>query len=176
MDESNQDGSEVLETTEVDDTTETEEEELTPEAIEDLKAKAAKADELEEKNKQLYERAKKAEAKGTSPAPAPEVPKALSASDIVALSKIHEDDIERVERFAKSEGLSIKDALKNSELKAILSVRAEERESAEVANTGPVRRGAQKTTDAALLQAAKAGRLPDSDEEIARLVKAKSKE
>lgn len=133
--------------------------------------KAAKAEELANNYKLRAEKAEKGSKENQAPA---EVPAAPSASDIVALSKVHEDDIERVERFAKSEGISIKDALKNSELKAILSVRSEERDTAAAANIGPVRRGPSALTDDALLEKASKGDLPDSDEQIERLMKAKA--
>lgn len=99
----------------------------------------------------------------------------LSTADTIALltAKVHEDDIERVERFAKSEGISIKEALKNTELKAILSVRSEERETATAANIGPARRGKTESTGESLLEKANAGNLPDSDDEISRLMQAK---
>jgi hypothetical protein len=165
---------EVLETPEpAEETVETPEEpELSPEEIAGLKAKAAEADTLREKNKQLYERAKKAEAK-----PAPSDTPGLSLADSHALLKadVHEDDIERVEKFAKSEGISIRDALKSDELKAILTVRAEKRSTANAANVSNVRRGPAKVTDETLIANANSGKLPDSDDDIARLVEAKAR-
>ena len=129
-----------------------------------------KAD-LELKNKQLFERAKKAEAKPTAQA------QGLATSDLLAImsAKVHEDDVERVERFAKSEGLSIKEALKSKELKAILGIRNEERETAVATNIATTRRTAQKPTAEVLLEKASAGQLPDSDDDIAALMAAKQK-
>lgn len=142
------------------------------ESIEEVKARLAKAEEIAE-NQRI--RAEKAEKK------AKEVPstdkQGLATADLLAImsAKVHEDDVERVERFAKSEGISIKDALKNSELKAILNVRQEERATAVATNIATTRRTATKPTGEALLEKASAGQLPDSDDEIAALMAAKQK-
>lgn len=98
-----------------------------------------------------------------------------STADIIALSKVHEDDVERVERFAKSEGISVREALKNDELKAILSLREEQRTTASAANVSTTRRSSAKITDEVLVSKASKGELPDDDEGIARLVAAKAK-
>ena len=90
-------------------------------------------------------------------------------------AKVHEDDMERVERFAKSEGVSIKEALKNPELKAILSIREEQRTTAVAANVTNVRRGAVKVSDDSLIANANAGKLPDDTDGIERLIAAKLK-
>jgi hypothetical protein len=137
--------------------------------------KAAKAEELANNYKTRAEKAEAAaKAHKETTTTEPEAPKPLSAADIVALSKVHEEDIERVERFAKSEGLSIKEALQNGELKAILGLRQEERESANAANVTPVRRGAASVTDEALIAKANSG-ADLSDDELERVMKAKQK-
>lgn len=109
----------------------------------------------------------------------PEVPtdSKMSIADATAILKadVHEDDIERVEKFAADEKISIKDALKNDEMKAILAIRAEKRSTANAANISNVRRGPTKVTDDVLLANADAGKLPDDDEGIERLVAAKAK-
>lgn len=121
------------------------------------------------------------EGKWVRPANAPEttVPQAtgsISLADSHALIKadVHEDDIERVERFAKLEGVSIKEALKNPELKAILGVRGEQRTTALAANVTNVRRGPSKATSETLLDNANAGKLPEDDADIERLIAARS--
>lgn len=98
-----------------------------------------------------------------------------STADIIALSKVHEDDVERVERFAKSEGISVREALKNDELKAILSLREEQRTTASAANVSTTRRTSAKITDEVLVSKASRGELPDDDDGIARLIAAKAK-
>ncbi len=167
MEENQLDAPEVLETSATE-----------PEAVEtpeetEVDERDAKIAALEEKNKQLFERAKKAEALKKE-APAAVVP-ALSISDIAALAKVNEEDVERVERFAKSEGVSIREALKNPELKAILDLREEQRNTAAAANIAPSRRGPTKVSDDVLLADAAKGNLPDSDEAIERLIAAKQK-
>ena len=176
MDETNQDGSEVLETTETEaeavETTEAADEAPTAEEIAELRTKAAKADELEAKNKQLYERAKKAE---TATKAEPQASQnGLSTKDVVYLAKadIHDDDVDEVLDYAKLKGISVGKA--HEFLKPILAVRTEQRATASAANTSSVRRGASKATGETLLENAKAGKLPDSDDDIARLVAAQA--
>lgn len=101
----------------------------------------------------------------------------MSLGDATAIIKadVHEDDISRVEKFAADEGITIREALKNDELRAILSTRSEKRTTAKGANVGTVRRGATVVSDQALIDAASNGKIPDDDAGIARLIAAKSK-
>lgn len=173
MDE-NQDGSEVLETTEtmVEETQEATEEEtpsLSKEELDALRAKAAKAEELEEKNKQLYERAKKAEK-----AKAPSKEDGLSPVDIIYLAKvdIHDEDLPEVLEYAKKMGVSVKDA--HAHYKPILAEKAEERKTASATQTKGGARGSSKTTGADLLaRAERTGELPDTDEGMRALAQAR---
>lgn len=155
---------------------EIQEDEIQEDSLEAIKAERDKLKEIAENQRIRAEKAE-AKAKGTKEAVKETKSPTTSTSDAIALinAKVHEDDIDRVERYAKSEGLSIKDALKTSELKAILSVRSEERDSAATANISSVRRGAAAVTADTLLENARAGKLPDSDEDIARLIAAASK-
>ncbi len=102
----------------------------------------------------------------------------MSLADAAALLKadVHEDDVERVEKYAKAEGVSVREALKNDELKAILAVRSEKRSTANAANISNVRRGPTKVSDDVLISNAEKGRLPDDDEGIERLIAAKTKQ
>jgi hypothetical protein len=160
------------EVTEVVETEEVQEEEVQEESIEEVKARLAKAEEIAE-NQRI--RAEKAEAKAKEPK-APEG--TLSSADLLAImnAKVHEDDMERVEKFAKMEGVSIRQALKDPELKAILEVRAEQRTTAAAANTSNVRRGPTKASDETLVANASQGKLPDDDDGIDRLIAAKLKQ
>lgn len=101
----------------------------------------------------------------------------LASSDLLAVmnAKVHEDDMERVEKFAKMEGTSIKEALKNPELKAILNLREEQRNTANATNVNNVRRGSTKVSDEQIVANASLGKLPEDDDAIARLVAAKRK-
>lgn len=145
----------------------------TPEVVvETVDERDTRIAELEEKNKKLFERAKKAEAeKKATPT------SSLTSGDLLAVTnaKIHEDDIERVERFAKSEGLSIKEALKNPELNAVLDLRREQRNVADATNIGNVRAGSRAVPDEVLLANADKGKLPETDLEIERLIAAKTR-
>lgn len=101
----------------------------------------------------------------------------LSNADLLAVMKanVHEDDMERVEKFAKMEGTSVREALKNPELKAMLALREEQRNTAVATNVTNARRGNSKISDDALLAKASSGNLPDSEDEINRLIAAKLK-
>ena len=137
--------------------------------------KAAKAQELADNYKVRAEKAEK-EAKGVIPSK-DEVKGNLSPSDLLAVigAKVHEDDMERVERFAKSENVTIKEALKNPELKAILDLREEQRTTANATNVTNVRRGSTQVSDETLLSDASSGKLPEDEAGIERLIAAKIK-
>ncbi len=144
------------------------------ESIEEVKARLAKAEELANNYKI---RAEKAE-KGKKTQPAPEAKKGdLSSKDLIAImnAKVPEDDIDEVVDYAKFKGISVGEALKSSTIKATLSERAEQRNTAAATNTGTVRRGNAKVSDDVLLSEAQKGKLPESDDDIARLIGARSK-
>jgi hypothetical protein len=77
-------------------------------------------------------------------------------------SGVHEEDIESVKRFAKLENISIADALKNDELKAVLHVREEKRKTSEATNTGKSPRGTGQVTDEVILERANKGQIPEA--------------
>lgn len=158
----------VLETAEETTTEETVEEE----SVEELKARLAKADELA-KNYKI--RAEKAE-KSVKPVKENTAPKPnLSSTDLYALMKanVPEEDIGEVEEYAKFKKISVSEALKSTVVKSLLSEKAEQRTTASATNTNNARRGSAKTTDEALVNNASIGKLPDSDEDIQRLIRAK---
>lgn len=174
---------EIIEETEVETPEAQEEENIETEAedveetIEDIRARLeeekaarAKSDEIAENQRIRAEKAEKKakESKNND---------SLSSSDMLAIlaAKVEEEDTDRVIKFAKDEGVSVREALKNPELKAILDVRAEQRNTAAASNTTNVRRGPSKTPDDVLVSNASKGKLPESDDDIARLVAAKSK-
>jgi hypothetical protein len=134
--------------------------------VEAIKARAKevlaeKVGKVTETNKQLYARTKKAEGFELKDGkwvktekPTEQKPEESKSNDdipqkdflILSRSSTHEDDFERVIKFAKDEGISVSDALKNDELKAIIDIRTEKRTSAEVSNTGVQRRITTKVT------------------------------
>ena len=133
-----------------------------------------------EKAEKLAKKTKEPAGDGTPKKPeGEETPKNLpySLQDIRSLSGVHDDDVERVEKFAKSENLSITEALKNDDLLAILRDREEKRATASASNTGKSRRGTTETSVKELLKKFKlTGELPESDEEIEKLAEARLKE
>lgn len=141
----------------------------------DWKAEAEKAKQIADNYKTRAEKAEK-KVKEAPVAPATEQPMNLADATALLKADVHEDDIERVEKFARDEKTSVKDALKSDELKAILAVRTEKRSTAQAANVSNVRRGPSKVTDDVLLSKASKGDIPDGDDDIARLVAAKAKQ
>lgn len=167
MENENQDGVEVLETT----TTETETVEtptLSTDEIKALQEKAAKADELEAKNKQLFERVKKAEVKE------PSKETGLSARDFLALkdANISADDLDVVKEFADFKKVPLADALKLPTLKTILSERAEERQTALAAQTKGAGSRTTKVTPESLIDSARKGKMPESDADLRAMTQA----
>lgn len=168
--EPNKDAPEVLETPETTETPEGETPELTAEQIAELKAKAAKAEELENKNKQLFERAKKAE----ELAKVQKEPDSLSNKDLLFLAKadIHTEDVDDVLEWAKFKKVSVEEAYKH--MKPQLDVRAEERRTAQATQAKGSPRGAAKVTGEDILKKAeKTGEIPETPEGIAALAEAR---
>jgi hypothetical protein len=172
MEPENKDVPEVLETPAVatETTPETPQPELTVEQIAELQAKAAKADDLESKNKQLFERLKKQ----PTPEPSQNEPQ-LSTKDIAFLAQnpVHEDDMDEVLDRMKSKNISFSKAYE--QVKPILEKNTEERKTASAANVRNARSSPSKVSDDVLLSNASQGKLPENDEDIARLVAAKAK-
>lgn len=161
------DAPEVEETTDdVEETPEEQPEQKKEESIEDYKKRIAT---LEAQKNHFREKAEKREALNTS------TRADMSPADLVAVMRagVHQDDMERVERFAIAEGISIKEAVNNPELQAMLDVRNEQRQTAVATNVENVRRGASVPSGENLIQRAQKGDIPSSDDEIEALVSAK---
>lgn len=148
------------------DTTENEE------SIEDVKSQLVKAQELANNYKI---RAEKAEKKAKEPESKPRKESELSTMDIIALSKanLEQEDVEEVMEYAKFKGISIHEALKSSVVKATIQEKAEMRLTAQATNVNGSRRSTGKVSDETLLSNAKKGIMPESDEEMRRLIKAR---
>lgn len=163
-------------------------------ALEDNATDEQKAEyytKLEDRNKQLFARAKKAEGfeqvdgkwvKKTKPAENTTETKPdttiidtskLSQADIITLARtdIADEDIPEVLKYAKMENISIAEALKSTIVKTILETKAEQRKVAEGTSTGGGKRGNAKVTDELLISNARAGKLPESEEDMARLAR-----
>lgn len=168
MEEQIQDAPEVLETPETVEetpsaTAETPKDELSPEQIADLKKKADERDELEKKNKQLFERVKKAEGKSD----------ALSNKDIIYLAKndIHDEDVEEVLDLARLKKWDVKQA--HDYLKPLLDSRAEMRRTAQATQTRSARSVSKVSGEELLAKAERTGELPESEDGMAALAYAR---
>lgn len=150
--------------TETTENTEVEEQEQETESIEDLRKRLATAEAQKEHWREKAKAAKPANV-------------GLSAGDIQAITnaKIRPEDMDRVEWFARANDISLREALEDPEMKAILALREERRATAVATNVENVRRGAVKMTDDTLVQNARFGKLPTSDDQIEQLISAKLK-
>ena len=174
MEQTNTDESDVLETTEnvAEETTETpSESEVTAEELAELRRKAALADELEPKNKQLFERLKKAESAKTK---VPSNEDGLSTKDVLYLAKadIHAEDVDEVLDYAKKMKVTVAEAHKF--YKPILTERTEERRTANASHTKGGARGTSKVSgDELLRKAEQTGEVPESAEGLQNLFAAR---
>lgn len=156
------------------------EEPIAEEAVEDVEVEEVVSKSEYEKLKEIAEnqriRAEKAEKKLKVSEPQPEKPKDtqdLSTKDVLVLvqANVPSDDIDEVVEYARFKNIPVSEALKSPTVKAILADRQENRTVAEATNTGTVRRGSSKISDEALLSKASKGELPESDEDLRRLIR-----
>ena len=137
----------------------------TLEVTEDQNEELTKAQELA-KNQKI--RAEKAEAELKKLRSEPKEEKSVPQGDdlspkewmFIAKADVHEDDIDRVVKFSKLEGISVQEALKHSDLKAILASRAEARKSAEATSIKSARIPATKISPEVIVEKAKKGDIP----------------
>jgi len=174
MDENNQDGSGVLETTDTaeeqkhETADESEQESDAPQTDEEKEQLRREVEELRKKNSQLYERAKKKEAQ--------ESPSGMSLRDVLALkdADVSADDLEDVQEYAAFKKISIAEALKSPTLKTILGQKAEERKTALATATKGGAKAISKTTGEDLLRRAETtGELPSDDASLQKLIEAR---
>jgi hypothetical protein len=139
--------------------------------------KLKKAEEIAENQRIRAEKAEKELKEGKKSEHKEVTPKtdSLSQTDLIAILKadIAEEDISEVTDYAKLKNISITEALKSSVVKTILSEKNEERKTANATATGNARRGSTKQTPSQLLDNARKGELPDSDEDLEKLIKAR---
>ncbi len=175
LDSANQSTEEVENTDEVDET--------------DDQSGSEDLGELQEKNKRLFERAKKAEAeakllkaerlkkeeqaKVATPVAKPSEKQdvALTPMDAIILSKANiteAEDIEELVKYANFRGLSVSAALKDKTAQTILRDRAEMRQTAEATNTGNARRGSSKVSNEQILADVNEGKFPTDPEALAK--------
>ncbi len=143
---------------------------------------------LKQKNQELYEQLKKSKGfirdkktgkwvKKEQPKPEKEVEGTgdITKTELYSLVKanVPEEDVNEVTIYARSHNISVTEALKLPEVKAILKVKQEYRKTQEASNTGSSRRGSSKITDEMLLSQANKGIMPDSEEDMVRLIRAR---
>lgn len=140
------------------------------ETVESLKEKLSAAEAARQKAEEIATnqkiRAEKAEGKVKETKPnqtVVEKPSDLPQKDLIALvrANIHDDDIDTVKKFAALDGISVADALKSDDLKAVLDRRAANRKSAEVANTTASRRTTAKVDGKTLVDKLSKGDVPE---------------
>lgn len=93
----------------------------------------------------------------------PKISEDVTRTELYSLMKanVPEEDTEETIIYAKSHGLTVTDALKTPELKAILRTRKEYRASAEAANMSGTRKGQSKPTIDQILEEARSGKISD---------------
>lgn len=143
----------------------------------DWKAEALKLRGITKRLETKLEKAKD-EVKENVKIVAPELPaepvKSVSTADILALTRANvvEEDIADIEDYAKYKGISIAEALKTTVVKTLLADKAEQRKTAQQTNVQTTRRGAVKPTPEDILEKARKGDLPETEEGIAALYQA----
>ena len=131
---------------------------------------------LKQRNQELYEQLKKAKGlirdtktgkwvKKEQPKPTVDVEGTgdVTKTELYSLVKanVPDEDVNEVTLYARSHRMTVTEALKTPEVKAILRVKEDYRKTAEAANTKNSRYGASKPTDEQILADAAAGSLAD---------------
>lgn len=115
----------------------------------------------------------------------PEVPKEevkprsegeLTPADVLAFTGAgitHEDDVILAQKWARANGVTNREILKDKDFQIALNSKQEERKTAEVTQAKGGFRGAAKVTGEDLIRQAEKGKIPDSDEDIEKLAAAR---
>jgi hypothetical protein len=145
------------------------------------------AEALKQRNQELYEQLKKAKGfirgkdgkwvkKETHQViqKEKELPGDITKTELYSLVKadVPEEDTQEVITYARSRGLTVTDALKTVEVKAILKVRDEYRKSEEVANTKSSRYGVKTPSGEAILDRAIATDSYPVEDDVDLIIKA----
>ena len=88
------------------------------------------------------------------------------------LLEVPKPDRSEIVKYADREGITIAEAKKKPFVQAFLRASAEERKTAEVANTSTSRRSSKKGNDESILEDFSNNKLPESQEDMDRLVAA----
>lgn len=97
----------------------------------------------------------------------------LSPFDLIAVAKanLDEEQLKEAMDYAKYKKISISEALKTPQVKATIALIEENNKVAQASAVGNGRRGASQISDDLLLANASKGNLPESDADLARLVR-----
>jgi len=153
------------------------------ESIEELRERLAieaearkKAEEVANNYKIRAEKAEKVK-KVVQPSATEKTNSDLSSTDLYAMMKnnVELEDFSDVTDYAKFKGISVQEALATGFVKTLLSEKAGQRNIANATNTGSARRGTARLSDEAIVDNVNKGILPESDEDIMRYVKARSR-
>ena len=106
----------------------------------------------------------------------PQAKQDISSIDVISLigaGVTESEDIQEVVDYAKFKKISVAEALKSSVVKTTIAEKKEQRATAQATNTGATRRSSSKVSDDTLVSKAQKGEIPDSDEDLARLIAAR---
>lgn len=144
---------------------------------------------VEDRNKQLFARTKKAEGfepdgnggwKKSEAKPKEEIKgtsenskDSLTSADVFTLVKndVPEEDIDEVLEYAKFKKISVAEALKSSVVKTMLADKAEQRKVNEGTSTSGGRQSNARISDESLMANARKGVMPESEADLTRLFK-----
>jgi len=99
----------------------------------------------------------------------------ISTTDMYSLIKadVAPEDIAIVQKFARTEGVSIQEALKDSVLKSILDKQVETRKTSQATSTSATRKSVGQVSEETLYETARTGKMPESDADFKRLAEAR---
>lgn len=155
-----------------------------PVEVEPIEEDIADVEALKQRNQELYEQLKKAKGfkrdektgkwvkKETPQVVQKEttMPGDITRTELYSLVKanVPDEDTQEVLIYARSHGMTVTEALKLPEVKAILSVKQDYRRTQEAMNINNARRGAVKMTEAQIMENASKGKLPDDPVALAK--------
>lgn len=149
-------------------------EEVEEEVVEEADERDAKIEALEKENKTL--KIQKAKNREKSEKKVEEKPtEDISTKDLYSLmsAEVVEEDVSEVVDYAKFKGISVAEALKTETIKSILEGKKEARNVAQATNTGSSKKGTSSVSGEDILANANKGKLPESDEDFAKLAQAR---
>jgi hypothetical protein len=142
------------------------------ESVEDLRKKIQT---LEAQKNHWKGKATKPESKSETPDTARNENVSFEDSYALIKANVEADDIAEIKDYARLKGISIREALNSTIVKSIISEKNETRKTASATHTGTAKRTTSKSSDEDLKSNAEKGILPDSDEDLKRLIQSRFK-